>query len=93
MNTEDTKEIVEPTTPESFEIEKSPTAGNEEGGIKAEVIPTTESAIVEEVPTSHYLSLTQVHFVVDVFISSLVLLLSRISLELEFYVLLMLFRR
>ena len=62
MNTEEVKDIVEPTTPESFEIEKCPTDNNEEGGIKADVIPAAESAIVEEVPTSHYLSLTQVHF-------------------------------
>ena len=60
MNTEEIKDIVEPTTPESFEIEKSPTADNEKEVIKTEVIPSTEATIVQDVPTTHYLSLTQV---------------------------------
>ena len=62
MNTEEIKESVETIRPQSMEIEKETIPNNEDGGTKAEIVPPAESVVVENIPTSSYLSLTQVWF-------------------------------
>lgn len=60
MNTEEIKDSAETIRPQSMEIEKETIPSNEDGGTKTEIVPPAESVVVENIPTSSYLSLTQV---------------------------------
>ena len=60
MNTEEIKDSAETICPQSVEIEKETIPSNEDGGTKAEIVPPAESVVIGNIPTSSYLSLTQV---------------------------------